>query len=99
MWLMGQLADAARGAGATLLVAYIPRLERGNATPPPEALASATKEHGVMLADLTPRVLQYYANERHPPLILAHDGHPNAAAHALIADELERTLRSHKLLE
>ena len=99
MWLMGQLADAARGAGATLLVAYIPRLERGDTTPPPEALASATKEHGVMLADLTPRVLQYYANERHPPLILAHDGHPNATAHALIADELERTLRSHRLLE
>jgi hypothetical protein len=98
-WLMGLLVEEARRVRATLVVVHIPALSRGEAGPPPELLVSAAKRHGATLVDLTPRVLQYYADERNPPLILAHDGHPNAAAHALIAEELESTIRSHRLLE
>jgi hypothetical protein len=98
-WLMELLAEAARGAGATLLVAHIPGLERGEAAPPPAALTRAAERRGVILVDLTPAVLRHYADPRHPSLVLANDGHPSAAAHSLIADELERIIRARGLLE
>jgi hypothetical protein len=99
-WLMGQIAAEARRAEASLLVVYIPALSRGATGLPPEALVNAVKAHGGTLVDLTPRIIQYHADERSPPLVLSPaDLHPNAVAHALVADELERTIRLQKLLK
>jgi hypothetical protein len=98
-WLMERLAEEARSVGAALLVAYIPALSPGEAGSPPEALVSAAQRHGATLVDLGPRVRQYHAREPGSTLVLAQDGHPNAAAHALVAEALERVIRAHHLLD
>ena len=41
---------------------------------------------------------RYYADPARPLLRFERDAHPNAAAHSLIADELEGTLRRRGLL-
>ncbi len=76
--------------GAELLVVYIPwRYEPA----PPELMRAIGKTR---LLDLTS------AFERHraagEQLYVVDDGHPNAAAHAIIADEVERYIRREGLL-
>ena len=97
-WLVEQLAEDVRSVGAGLVVAYIPALSPGEAGSPPEALARAAQRHGATLVDLGPVVRQYYGREPGSTLVLAQDGHPNAAAHALMADALERTIGAQGLL-
>lgn len=98
-WLLGQLAEEARRGGASLLVVYLPALNRGEAGPPPKAFLDAVRAQGTTVLDLTPRVRRHYAAPDSPSLILAGDGHPNPIAHALIAEEVERELRARKILE
>jgi len=98
-WLVGRLAEETRRAGAGLLIVRVPGLQRGTAAPPPAALTDATAAHHVTLVDLTPAVERYWASDPSGSLFLAGDGHPNRTAHALIAAELERALRSRRLLE
>jgi lysophospholipase L1-like esterase len=42
--------------------------------------------------DLAPRFREWYADPTRPGLDIPVDGHPNAAAHALIAEELEKVV-------
>jgi hypothetical protein len=93
-------ADTAR-IGAHLVLVYIPYLERGGTNPAPPALAGALQSvagDGVTVLDLAPVVTRYYADPARPLLRFERDPHPNPAAHALIAEELERTLRRGGLL-
>jgi hypothetical protein len=76
--------------GAELIVVYIPwRYEPA----PPELIRAIGKTR---LLDLTS------AFERHraagEELYVVDDGHPNAAAHAIIAEEIERYIRRERLL-
>jgi hypothetical protein len=96
-WLDGRQAEETRRAGARLLAVHIPGLQRGAAGPPPGALTEAVTADGVTLVDLTPAVHRYWASEPGGSLILVGDGHPNPAAHALIAGE--RELRARRLLQ
>ncbi len=98
-WLIGRLVEETRRAGAALVIVRIPGLEPGAAAPPPPALTDATAAHDVILVDLTPAVGRYWASDPNGSLHLTGDGHPNRTAHALIAAELERELRSRRLLE
>jgi hypothetical protein len=99
--LLGRMRARTREAGAHLVVVYIPYLERGGTNPPPPALSAALRSvtgDGVTILDLAPAVLRYYADPARPLLRFERDAHPNAAAHVLIADELEGTLRRQGLL-
>jgi lysophospholipase L1-like esterase len=88
-------ADTAR-VGAQLVVVYIPYLERGGTNAAPPALEGALRSvagNGVTVVDLAPVVTRYYADPARPLLRFERDAHPNAAAHALIAEALEGALR------
>jgi hypothetical protein len=52
----------------------------------------------VTVLDLSPVVTRYYADAARPLLRFERDAHPNAAAHALIAAELEESLGRAGLL-
>lgn len=100
-FLFARMRAAARKGGARLVVVYIPYLERGQTNAPSPALSAALRSvagDGVTVLDLVPAVARYYADPARPLLRFERDRHPNAAAHALIADELEGTLRREGLL-
>lgn len=99
--LLGRMRALARKGGAHLVVVYIPYLERGGTNPVPPALSAALRSvtgEGVTVLDLAPVVARYYADPARPLLRFERDAHPNPAAHVLIADELEATLRRSGLL-
>ena len=100
-FLLGRMRALTRKAGAHLVVVYIPYLERGGTNPVPPALSAALRSvagDGVTILDLAPVVARYYADPERPLLRFERDAHPNPAAHALIADELEGALRREGLL-
>ena len=96
VFLLGRMRALAVQSGAHLVIVYIPYLERGRTNPVPPALAWALRSvagDGVTILDLAPVVARYYEDPARPLLRFELDAHPNAAAHALIADELEGVLR------
>ena len=100
-FLLARMRALARKGGAHLVVVYIPYLERGGTNPVPPALSAALRSvagDGVTILDLAPVVTRYYADPARPLLRFERDAHPNPAAHALIADELEGALRRQALL-
>lgn len=100
-FLLGRMRTLTRKAGAQLVIVYIPYLERDGTNPVPPALAAALRSvigDGVTVLDLAPVVARYYADPARPLLRFERDAHPNSAAHALIADELEGALRRGGLL-
>jgi hypothetical protein len=100
-FLLGRMRALTRKGGAHLVVVYIPYLERGGTNPIPPALSAALRSlsgDGVTVLDLAPVVARYYADPARPLLRFERDAHPNEAAHVLIADELEATLRREGLL-
>jgi hypothetical protein len=100
-FLLGRMRALTRAAGAHLVVVYIPYLERDTTNPVPPALSAALRSvngEGVTILDLAPVVARYYADPSRPLLRFERDPHPNPAAHALIAGELEDTLRRQALL-
>jgi hypothetical protein len=83
--LQGML-EAARSVSAKLVVVYIPIFP---GEPPPRALLGALKGIDLNLVDLHPRFRKWSPDSKHPTLSLSlADGHPNATAHELIAEEL-----------
>jgi hypothetical protein len=96
-FLLGRMRDAASRAGARLVIAYIPYLERGTTNTPSPVLAevlSALEGPEVAVVDLAPVVAGHYADPAAPRLRFERDAHPNPAGHALIADHLEPVLRA-----
>jgi hypothetical protein len=95
--LLRRMRGAAAGAGAHLVIVYIPYLERGTTNAPSPALAAvlrALEGPGVSVVDLSPAVERHHADPAAPPLRFERDAHPNPAAHALIAGQLEGVVRS-----
>jgi hypothetical protein len=99
--LLSDMAAAAASVGAPLVVLDIPYLERGGTNPVPAPLTEAlTRVHAPNLAflDLAAVVARHYADPAAPLLRFERDRHPNPAAHALIADALDRFVRDRGLL-
>jgi hypothetical protein len=99
--LIGDMAGAAASVDARLVVVNIPYLERGstNPAPPPleDAVARVAAPHLAFL-DLAPVVAGHYADPSAPSLRFDRDRHPNAAAHALMADAIDAFVRDRGLL-
>jgi hypothetical protein len=95
-WLVAQMAESAREIGATLLVVRIPRVEPGSTGPAPPEVAEALAAGGGAVIDVTARFLRHRADPGAPSLMIP-DGHPSAAGHALIADEIEQAIRARRL--
>ncbi len=94
--LLSDMAGAAASVGAPLIVVNIPYFERGSTnTIPPPLTAAIEDVHASNLAllDLAPMVARYYADAAAPPLRFDRDRHPNSAAHALIAEAIDRLVR------
>ena len=92
-FLMRKMSESAKKINAILIVVYMPRLERGAAKPAPsELMSSLTKD--TVFVDLSSVIKSYYNNPENPDLELKNDGHPNQLAHRLIANELEKLIRS-----
>ena len=101
VYLLRRMRAVAAQCGAHLVIVYIPYLERGQTNPPPPALATGLRSvtgEGVTILDLAPVVARYYEDPARPLLRFELDAHPNAAAHALIAAELEGVLRRRGLV-
>ena len=100
-FLLGRMRALTRKVGAHLVIVYIQYLERGGTNAVPPALSAALRSvtgDGVTVLDLAPVVARYYADPSRPLLRFERDAHPNVAAHALIADELEGALQRESLL-
>ena len=100
--LLGDMAGAAASVGAPLLVVHIPQfLGRGEYSPAPVPLEGAiSRLHApnLFFLDLWPVVARHYLDPEAPSLRFAHDGHPNAAGHALIAETIDGFLREKGLV-
>jgi hypothetical protein len=96
-WLVAQMAAGAREIGATLLVVRIPMVQPGLAAPATPGVAEALAASGAVVIDVTARVLLHQTDPGAPSLTIP-DGHPSAAGHALIADEIEQAIRTRHLL-
>lgn len=99
--LLGDMAAAAASVGAHLIVVNIPYLEPGSTNPMPPPLGEAAAALGapnLSLLDLAPVVARHYASASAPPLRFERDRHPNARAHALIAEAIDALVRDRGLL-
>jgi hypothetical protein len=99
--LLGEMSEAARSVGARLLVLDIPYFERGGPHHMPVPLKNALTRvlrSNIVFLDLGPAVDRHYASPSSPLLRFDRDRHPNAAAHALIAEAVDASLRERGLL-
>jgi hypothetical protein len=86
-YVIARMLAATKAVGARLVVFYIPRGRAAKG--PPSALREAVAGRDLTFVDLAPRFREWYADPTRPRLDIPVDGHPNATAHALIAEELE----------
>src|SRR5262249_47651164 len=99
--LLSDMASSAASVGAPLVVLNIPYLERGSTNAAPAPLTEAVARihaSNLLLLDLAPVIAHHYADPAAPLLRFERDRHPNPAAHALIADALDRFVRDRGLL-
>ena len=99
--LLTRMADAADSVGARLLVVDIPYFERGTGRSVPEPLRDAMRtlrRPSVAFLDLGPAVDRHYANPSAPLLRFDRDRHPNAAAHAVMAEAIDAFVQDRGLL-
>jgi hypothetical protein len=102
--LIGRMNEAARAAGAKLIVVSIPYFEPGATWSAPRELQAAIDGLGPdapLLVDLAPRVAAHNAGPDAAPLGLRPDSvpaHPSAAGHRLIADGVREFFLSHGIL-
>ena len=90
---IGEMANATRSIGAELVVVYMPYLV-GAPAPPPPAIVQAVSDAHAAFVDVTPAVADRLAT--HPGDVLGLtplDGHPNATAHRLIAEQVASYLQ------
>jgi GDSL-like Lipase/Acylhydrolase family len=93
-FLIEQMAVATREMKATLLIVF---LADETLLPPPELLSRSAARLGYSFLDLRPVFMKIEESVRRH-LYLKNDGHPSAAGHALIAQELIAFIRREKLL-
>jgi hypothetical protein len=101
MSLIGGMSDAAEKVGAKLLVLNIPYFERVPTRPVPVPLKNALTRllrPNIVFLDLGPAVERHYSSPSAPLLRFERDRHPNSAAHALMADAIDASLRERGLL-
>jgi hypothetical protein len=99
--LLLAMSSAAESANTRILVLNIPYFERGAVHEMPVPLKNALMRllrPSLLFLDLGPAVDRYYANASAPLLRFDRDRHPNAAAHALMADAIDASLRERGLL-
>jgi hypothetical protein len=99
--LIGGMSRAAESIGAKLLVLNIPYFERGASHSMPLPLKNALTRllrPNIVLFDVGPVVDRYYSNPSAPLLRFERDRHPNAAAHALMGEAIDSSLRERGLL-
>lgn len=94
-YLMGEITRVADEMKATLLIVYIP----GEAAlPPPEMLSLLASKLSYSFLDLSQPFVDFKKTPTNSSLYLPNDGHPSAAAHALIAEELVSFIHKEKIL-
>jgi hypothetical protein len=94
-YLTGEIARVTSEMSAKLLIVYIPA---ETPSPPPDMLSQSASRLGYRFLDLLPAFTNFKKVRGNPSLYLPNDGHPSAAAHALIADELVSFIRQENLL-
>ena len=94
-FLLREMERAVAEVGSQLLVVFIPT----NYWAPSSALARMVDEIGgtMRFLDLTDR-FKRNREEGGPDVYIVGDGHPSAAAHAIIAEEIAKYVRREKLL-
>ena len=96
-FLMNKMIELAKNIDAILIVVHIPYFEKGSTNSAPSELIDSLSQDTVFI-DLSSAVKDYYQNPENPDLRLhKYDGHPNASAHKLMADEIEKAIRSKNI--
>jgi hypothetical protein len=91
-FLLERMAGTADAMGAKLLVVHIPTAN----APPPAVLSRAVARLDLPFLDLTAAFARDHPNPATSPFYIP-DGHPSAAAHALIAAEIVAFVRRERL--
>ena len=94
-FLLREMERSVAEAGSQVLVVFIPT----NYWAPSPAMARMIDEIGgkMRFLDLTDR-FKRNREEGGPNVYIVGDGHPSAAAHAIIAEEIAKYVRREKLL-
>lgn len=93
-FLVGRMAHTASELKATLVIVYLPE---ASMSPSPQLLVRSAPTLGYRFLDLTQAFMSLGIRER-SALYLPNDGHPSAAGHALIAEQLIGFIRREGLL-
>jgi hypothetical protein len=93
-FLIEQMARTAHEMNAALLIVFLPE---ESMSPPPEFLSRSAAQLRYSFLDLRPVFMKIDAAARQD-LFLKNEGHPSAAGHALIAQELIAFIRRENLL-
>jgi hypothetical protein len=93
-FLIGQMALAARDLKSALLIVFLPEQSM---LPAPGFLSRSAAQLGYNFLDLRPVFMKIEETARQD-LYLQNDGHPSAAGHALVAQELIAFIRRENLL-
>jgi hypothetical protein len=94
-FLLEEMARTVDNMGAKLLVVYIPE----GYAPPPSALLRSVAKLNVLFLDMTDAFQHNRETQSNVSVYIPGDGHPSIAGHALIAEEIIRTVQRGRLLD
>lgn len=99
-FLISEMKRVAKGAGATLIVMYIPNFNKKILSPPKDLLEIFKTQKECIFLDLTDAVNSFLkTNQKSLLMVHREDGHPSAVAHKLMADELKKVILLNRLLK
>jgi hypothetical protein len=92
-FLLGHLNDLVHGAGARLIILYIPNYFGPTVVPPPEYLVALTKRLQIDFVDMTAD-LQHALDADPKSITVPNNGHLNEIGHDLMSRRLFETIRA-----
>ena len=93
-YLLDEIVREVDALQATLIVVYIPYLNRDTTPPPSQEMLRALEDKPVVFLNLEPIIRQHYQVPGAPLLRFQRDPHPSAAGHTLIANSILKFLET-----
>jgi hypothetical protein len=84
-YLLREMTESAKSFGSALMIVYVPQTSNDTK---PEAIFRSAVKLGLPILDLSEAFRARQSIPSAPALYIPEDGHPSAAGHALIADEI-----------
>ena len=96
IYLVNRMHQVARKINASLIILFIPPLEREANRQPPQALLQSLNKD-IIFINLGDFINHYYKDPAKPLLRFKMDDHPNELAHKIMADEIRNALQRKEI--